>query len=614
MSLVGNLEDLSLGDILQIISLSQKTGVLAVSSDRGSGRIVLRSGLVQGARLKGGPGNLGELLVSALSLEANVVEAGRAEAQESGMPLEEILARDAGLSSERTQELIRRAVESDVLEMLGWASGEFCFDARSELELEDPQFFVAEGMNAQYLAMEGLRILDERSREEEGGEADATPVIPAAEGDEAETAEGLLDPLELEPLEGGDPLADELDLETVWLADTESSATELLVASVVDRMDEALASNPVETDGTTEEMGEGTAPSETPQESRLSREVSGGDRESAVERELSDRAVVVIDPDLEVLAWVKASILEDVGRVHVFQKADQGLSRIRQYLIRGENPLVLISPETPIDPLSGIHGFTDFVKRLKTQCPRITIIGLSEQREGGKAARSSRPGVLSGLLGHPAILRRGGDEAASRSFRDEFVEIVFDRGDGDLRPSRQSGLEARLTLLRDATANLQEASSRGEILPVLLDFAHAIFDRVAILIVRENELFAIAGRGVAPLEVDPLASAPPIALPLPASGWIPRVLESRQSMMGVPTDAGMLGLLDRFGGNRPDHAYLGAVGGGASVTALLYGDQANSESEGPDTHGLDVLLQHAGLALERAALERVIWESEADPG
>ena len=29
MSLVGNLEDLSLGDILQIISLSQKSGVLA---------------------------------------------------------------------------------------------------------------------------------------------------------------------------------------------------------------------------------------------------------------------------------------------------------------------------------------------------------------------------------------------------------------------------------------------------------------------------------------------------------------------------------------------------------------------------------------------------------
>ncbi|HKK52148.1 MAG TPA: DUF4388 domain-containing protein, partial [Myxococcota bacterium] len=46
MSLVGNLEDLSLGDILQIISLSQKSGVLVLQSSQGEGRIVFRDGLV----------------------------------------------------------------------------------------------------------------------------------------------------------------------------------------------------------------------------------------------------------------------------------------------------------------------------------------------------------------------------------------------------------------------------------------------------------------------------------------------------------------------------------------------------------------------------------------
>ena len=58
MSLVGNLEDLSLGDILQIISLSQKSGVLALSGDNGTGRIVFRSGAVQAACLKGQPNDL----------------------------------------------------------------------------------------------------------------------------------------------------------------------------------------------------------------------------------------------------------------------------------------------------------------------------------------------------------------------------------------------------------------------------------------------------------------------------------------------------------------------------------------------------------------------------
>ncbi len=41
MSLVGSLEDLGLGDILQIVSLSRKSGVLRLRCDGGEGRIVL---------------------------------------------------------------------------------------------------------------------------------------------------------------------------------------------------------------------------------------------------------------------------------------------------------------------------------------------------------------------------------------------------------------------------------------------------------------------------------------------------------------------------------------------------------------------------------------------
>ena len=49
MSLVGSLEDLGLGDILQVISLSRKSGVLLLRSDRGEGRIIFRDGLIRGA-------------------------------------------------------------------------------------------------------------------------------------------------------------------------------------------------------------------------------------------------------------------------------------------------------------------------------------------------------------------------------------------------------------------------------------------------------------------------------------------------------------------------------------------------------------------------------------
>ena len=52
MSRVGSLEDLGLGDILQIITLSRKSGALLLRSDDGEGRLIFRDGLVCGARVK----------------------------------------------------------------------------------------------------------------------------------------------------------------------------------------------------------------------------------------------------------------------------------------------------------------------------------------------------------------------------------------------------------------------------------------------------------------------------------------------------------------------------------------------------------------------------------
>ena len=62
MSLVGSLEDLGLADILQIVSLARKSGVLVLRSEDGEGRIVFREGLVHAALVKGQPEDLETLL------------------------------------------------------------------------------------------------------------------------------------------------------------------------------------------------------------------------------------------------------------------------------------------------------------------------------------------------------------------------------------------------------------------------------------------------------------------------------------------------------------------------------------------------------------------------
>ena len=55
MSLTGNLEDLPLLDIMQIVSFSKKTGYLSIDMEGGQGGIVFREGLVVAAFTAGSP-------------------------------------------------------------------------------------------------------------------------------------------------------------------------------------------------------------------------------------------------------------------------------------------------------------------------------------------------------------------------------------------------------------------------------------------------------------------------------------------------------------------------------------------------------------------------------
>ena len=57
MSLVGSLEDLGLADILQIVSLSRKSGMLVLRSESGDGCIGAARRAVQARPHQGQPGN-----------------------------------------------------------------------------------------------------------------------------------------------------------------------------------------------------------------------------------------------------------------------------------------------------------------------------------------------------------------------------------------------------------------------------------------------------------------------------------------------------------------------------------------------------------------------------
>src|SRR5690606_25148344 len=117
MSLVGSLEDLGLGEILQIVSLSGKSGVLWIRSRHGTGHVVFSRGLIRGAFVKDGPRDLHALVAAAGVLPAEQLQALVQAARAEGAPLEALLCARTSLDAGCLDELRGRHVEETVLRM-----------------------------------------------------------------------------------------------------------------------------------------------------------------------------------------------------------------------------------------------------------------------------------------------------------------------------------------------------------------------------------------------------------------------------------------------------------------------------------------------------------------
>ena len=354
MSLVGNLEDLSLGDILQIISLSQKVGVLALESECGTGRIVFSAGLIHGACLTGVDGHFSDLrslVVGKGLLDPAGFDACESRSADLGLTVEELLRSEASLDIVRLDRLIQEAVEAAVLEMFKWPSGNFSFDVHRDPDDADSQLILRVGISAQYLAMEGMRMHDEMNRDndcdefiEDGSDCPSIDDLTAEEMFGIEPAD--------QPDENGAPESGS------DVHETDACVRESIVATVL------------ESTSATDSTPTFDAP----------------------------QTLILIDPDAAVLEWVKLVLRDEFRQIHGFQRAEQGLMRIRQYLIRGELPVILISPDVEIDVLSGIHGLGDFIKRLKAQAGRLPIFGLVD----GEAQSAPKPQApLDGVLVRP---------------------------------------------------------------------------------------------------------------------------------------------------------------------------------------------------------------------
>jgi hypothetical protein len=592
MSLVGSLEDLGLADILQIVSLSRKSGMLLLRSDSGAGRIVLRDGLVHGAAIKGEPEDLRGLLLAQGSVEAEAYDRARSCADVESIALDDALARECGLAPDRLASLRRQHVERSVMQMFGWRTGEFSFEIRDDLSTDDRELLLPSGLNSQYLAMEATRLGDEV-----GKAGDAPRSGASAREEEDDVAE---------PVFSGEEGSD-------TYAEQPTDAVDALALGAARRADAPLFEGalPEPEPATDDEPGIAVAKIAEAAEVEVAIAASGptgvpvsilpAPTAAAAPSPAAAGHVVAIDADLSSLEWLKASLDGLCRRVHIFQHRDAALDRIRQYLLRGIVPTVVLAED---DRRRGERA-PSFARRLRAVAPAIPILALRSEHGSDRA-----PEGTDGVVFRP-------HSPTADPKRWHLYRPLANRLRGDLEPwlrgehkvtARRRALGA-LARLKGASERLRDPSTQGEVLTLVLDFAAETFGRVAMFMVRDDIVIGMAQRGLPPTGGPDDARMRAIELgPDAMPDLFAEVLERRaahQAAIHAPRDRA---LAMRLGAAAPREAYAAPIESGGRVVALVYADNLPDEKPMPDPTALEIVLHEAGLVLDRALLERALAE------
>jgi len=576
MSLVGSLEDLGLADILQIVSLSRKSGMLMLRSESGDGRIVLRDGLVQGAAIKGEPDDLRGLLLAQGCVDAQGFERARSVADAESVALDEALQRECGLASDRLLSLRRAHVERSVMRMFGWRSGEFSFEIGDELSAQDLELLLPSGLNSQYLAMEATRLGDESASWE------ATPHGGGGDFDDADVAEPVFSGEEPAPLP-------EAAVDAVALGAARRE-------EVDEPEREAIESEPAPPPSVPADVRiAGPARARTPVAVSVLPVASDT-------RALRAGHLVAIDSDLSSLEWLKASVHGLCERVHIFQHHDAAFERIRQYLMRGTVPTVLLS-DTPGDRRSA--NAPSFVQRLRAIAPSMPILALRPERSGDQV-----PGDTDGVVFRPHSPTPDPKRwhlygALATRLRSELEPWLS----GEQKVNARRRARGALARLKAVSDQLRDPATQGEVMKLVLDFAAETFARVAIFMVRDDVAVGLAQRGLRPTGGPDDEQMRAIELDRDAMPELfEEVLERRIAHRASIRRAHERALVSQLGAAAPREAYAAPIESGGRVVALIYADNLPDEKPLPDSTAFEIVLHEAGLVLDRAVLERALAE------
>ena len=555
MSLVGNLEELGLGEILQIVSLSRKTGVLSLRSKGRDGSIFFRQGLVVRAASSVFQQSLGEVLIQKGVIDLAIFRKALAFQQEEGFQeqLGAILVKNFGISSETVEEVVREQIENIVFALFSWSEGTFEFVASDHIEsvdgnsLDPLQFILNQGLNPQFLAMEGSRLIDEKMHETETGFSPDTH-------DGHNGIDLDFNPAEVPGRCSSAPRSQPVPKRPLVIVDDEGTTLKALADGMQQQGYDVHAM--------------------TRSEDTLIK-VDALCRSNAHPTILIDLIMPKMDGSgvlggLELLELLHNNFTD----IHIIMMSDYRHA----------------DAETKVREL----GYSTIMK------PRRTELNNSEALQA----------FLGSLYDEVCQVESGGmvpERQASFNLGDELRIELGDVDNAPLSTEHESG--GSLSLLRGMLEELNNPGLQGGVLLLVLRFASEFLNRAIVFSVHDKVVSGVGQFGISGGKSSGDEKIRAIHFPLEAKSMFRDPSRTLQATTFTPQPTSLDAHIYRqLGDGIPEEAFIGPLVSQSRVIGFLYGDNLPDKRPVGDIESLRIFLSQAGVAMEKSILERQLHE------
>ncbi len=590
MAFTGDLEHLSIVDIIQLVHTTRKSGIFSVKGGKGESRIVFSNGFIVGANHINNSVRIGTILVKtgAITIDDLKQALGATnDAAKDRRPLMVTLMQMGKLKRDDALRGLKKLVEMTIVELMSWSKGTFTFDTETLVFSSEGGAAFGDmeqdvGVDAQMVLMDALRVFDERERDR-------------AKGKEVSSFEALYADVLPEERAGGI----QGERSTITADDLGLADIDRLEKKIPRPVSEMEIFDPVEIhrQNIREILAGFSSAEQEAFVSFLRKSVTRKPAPDAAAQQ-AGKAVVIFSGDELIRHSLMTICKEDGVPVFATDNEIDLEGTVSQCLSAMRMPLVVFD-----SPLRSKDAFTEKkILSMRTAIMKkhsaVPVIQFASVDDADFFLQSYSDGVRAVFPKPLKEVRRETYIHDTMQFLDTFKSFI--KGFQE----RVDTTDRYMKELKDNIKLLREITTPSDAAMMMLASVAEMFERAVTFFVRPSELTGERAVGVSSEKSIGPTPADRLKILLSKPSVFRDVLEKGQAYYGESGDEALEELFKQIGKPLSPAVVLLPLLVDRKVVAIVYGDFGKKEASPVQLDILEILAQQVGIVLEYALFRR----------